>query len=67
MILAAYTFENVRLLFLSGDDRHPDGLGNTTNQLGKHFMSKMFPTSMATFLTWFSTGTPARGAGGGAG
>ena len=43
VILAAYTFENVRLLFLSGDDRHPDGLGNATGQLGKHFMSKMFP------------------------
>ena len=43
VILAAYTFENVRLLFLSGDDRHPAGLGNTTGQLGKHFMSKMFP------------------------
>jgi gluconate 2-dehydrogenase alpha chain len=43
VILAAYTFENVRLLFLSGDNRHPDGLGNATGQLGKHFMSKMFP------------------------
>jgi gluconate 2-dehydrogenase alpha chain len=43
VILAAYTFENVRLLFLSGDDRHPAGLGNETGQLGKHFMSKMFP------------------------
>ncbi|MBA2597680.1 MAG: gluconate 2-dehydrogenase subunit 3 family protein [Chloroflexia bacterium] len=43
VILAAYTFENVRLLFLSGDARHPDGLGNSTGQLGKHFMSKMFP------------------------
>ena len=43
VILAAYTFENVRLLFLSGDDRHPDGLGNSSGQLGKHFMSKMFP------------------------
>ncbi|HLL49728.1 MAG TPA: GMC family oxidoreductase, partial [Thermomicrobiales bacterium] len=43
IILAAYTFENVRLLFLSGDERHPDGLGNSTGQLGKHFMSKMFP------------------------
>ncbi len=43
VILAAYTFENVRLLFLSGDDRHSDGLGNSTGQLGKHFMSKMFP------------------------
>jgi gluconate 2-dehydrogenase alpha chain len=43
VILAAYTFENVRLLFLSGDERHPDGLGNAQGQLGKHFMSKMFP------------------------
>jgi gluconate 2-dehydrogenase alpha chain len=43
IILAAYTFENVRLLFLSGDDRHPGGLGNASGQLGKHFMSKMFP------------------------
>jgi gluconate 2-dehydrogenase alpha chain len=43
VILAAYTFENVRLLFLSGNDQHPDGLGNSSGQLGKHFMSKMFP------------------------
>jgi gluconate 2-dehydrogenase alpha chain len=43
VILAAYTFENVRLLFLSGDERHPNGLGNATGQLGRHFMSKMFP------------------------
>ncbi|MEA2585972.1 MAG: gluconate 2-dehydrogenase alpha chain, partial [Thermomicrobiales bacterium] len=42
VILAAYTFENVRLLFLSGDDRHPDGLGNSTGQLGKHVMIKQF-------------------------
>jgi gluconate 2-dehydrogenase alpha chain len=43
VILAAYIFENVRLLFLSGDPRHPDGLGNANGQLGKHFMTKMFP------------------------
>ncbi len=43
VIVAAYTFESVRLLFLSGSDRHPDGVGNSTGQLGKHFMSKMFP------------------------
>jgi gluconate 2-dehydrogenase alpha chain len=42
VILAAYTFENVRLLFLSGDDRHPDGLGNSTGHLGKHLMIKQF-------------------------
>ena len=43
VILAAYVFENVRLLFLSGSDHHPDGVGNSTGQLGKHFMTKMFP------------------------
>jgi gluconate 2-dehydrogenase alpha chain len=42
VILSAYTFENVRLLFLSGESRHPNGLGNNTGQLGKHFMTKMF-------------------------
>ncbi len=42
VILAAYTFENARLMLLSGDARHPNGLGNSTNQVGKHFMTKMF-------------------------
>jgi gluconate 2-dehydrogenase alpha chain len=42
VVLSAYTFENLRLLFLSGDARHPDGLGNNRQQLGKHFMTKMF-------------------------
>jgi gluconate 2-dehydrogenase alpha chain len=43
VIVAAYIFESVRLLFLSGGERHPNGLGNSTGQLGKHFMTKMFP------------------------
>jgi gluconate 2-dehydrogenase alpha chain len=42
VILCAYTFENLRLLFLSGDSRHPNGLGNNRGQLGKCFMTKMF-------------------------
>jgi gluconate 2-dehydrogenase alpha chain len=42
VILCSYTFENVRLLLLSGDGRHPDGLGNDAGQLGKHFMTKMW-------------------------
>lgn len=42
VILSAYTFENIRLMFLSGDSKHPNGLGNNTDQLGKHFMTKMF-------------------------
>ncbi|HZC59440.1 MAG TPA: GMC family oxidoreductase, partial [Chthoniobacterales bacterium] len=42
VILSAYTFENLRLLFLSGDSKHPNGLGNNRGQLGKYFMTKMF-------------------------
>jgi gluconate 2-dehydrogenase alpha chain len=42
VILCSYTFENVRLLLLSGNERHPNGLGNNTGQVGKHFMTKMF-------------------------
>ena len=41
VILSSYTWENLRLLFLSADTRRPDGLGNSSGQLGKHFMSKM--------------------------
>jgi gluconate 2-dehydrogenase alpha chain len=40
VILCSYTFENVRLLLLSGDRRHPNGLGNNTGQVGKHLMVK---------------------------
>jgi gluconate 2-dehydrogenase alpha chain len=42
VILASYTFENLRLMLLSGDDRHRGGLGNSTGQLGKHFMVKQW-------------------------
>ncbi|MEZ4835833.1 MAG: GMC family oxidoreductase [Caldilineaceae bacterium] len=42
VILCSYTFENVRLLLLSGDAKHPNGLGNNSGQVGKHFMTKMF-------------------------
>lgn len=42
VILCGYTFENVRLLLLSRDGQHPDGLGNNTGQVGKYFMTKMF-------------------------
>jgi gluconate 2-dehydrogenase alpha chain len=42
VILCGYTFENVRLMFLSADDQHQKGLGNNGGQLGKHFMTKMW-------------------------
>jgi len=42
VILASYTFENLRLMWLSGDEKRPEGLGNSTGQLGRHFMTKMW-------------------------
>ncbi|MFA9518382.1 GMC family oxidoreductase [Halopenitus sp. H-Gu1] len=42
VILCSYTFENIRLMLHSTDEHHPDGLGNNTGQVGKHFMTKMF-------------------------
>ncbi len=42
VILCSYTFENVRLMFLSADDKRKRGLGNNGGQLGKHFMTKMW-------------------------
>ncbi len=49
VVLAAYTFETVRLMLLSADSRHPQGLGNQTGQLGQHFMPKMFLNSFGRF------------------
>jgi gluconate 2-dehydrogenase alpha chain len=42
VVLCGYTFENVRLLLLSGDRRHRHGLGNNAGQVGKNFMTKMW-------------------------
>lgn len=49
VILSAYTFENIRLLYLSGTTRHPDGLGNSHGQLGRHFMTKQFPSVYGSY------------------
>ena len=43
IILAAYTFENVRLLLLSRTDRFPTGLANRHGQVGKYFTPKQLP------------------------
>jgi gluconate 2-dehydrogenase alpha chain len=49
VILCGYTFENVRLLLLSADRRHPGGLGNNAGQVGKHFMTKMWADVYGNF------------------
>jgi gluconate 2-dehydrogenase alpha chain len=42
VILGAYTFENIRLMFLSRSATHPSGIGGRNAQLGRYFMTKMF-------------------------
>jgi gluconate 2-dehydrogenase alpha chain len=42
VILAAYTYEIVRLLLLSGSETFPKGLANSTGQVGKHFMTHQY-------------------------
>jgi choline dehydrogenase-like flavoprotein len=39
VVLAAYTIQNVRILLNSASDRHPAGLGNSSQCLGRRFMS----------------------------
>ena len=59
VILSAYTYENLRLMYLSADSRHENGLGNNTGQLGRHYMTSL-ATSTRSFPAPNSTGTPAR-------
>jgi gluconate 2-dehydrogenase alpha chain len=38
VVLAGYTYENVRLLLLSTSQAYPNGLSNNSGQVGKHYM-----------------------------
>lgn len=38
IVVAAGAIESARLLLLSADTRHPDGLGNAGEQVGRHFV-----------------------------
>lgn len=42
IILSAYSLENIRLLLMSTDEIHPNGLGNNHDQVGRNFMTRMF-------------------------
>ena len=39
ILLAGYTYENVRLLLLSSSDAYPNGLSNNHGQVGRHYMT----------------------------
>jgi gluconate 2-dehydrogenase alpha chain len=64
VLLAAYTYENVRLLLLSTSRVYPNGLSNNHGQVGRHYfshhqgaaVSALFPFDLDT---WY--GLPAQG------
>jgi len=64
VLLASYTYENVRLLLLSNSDAFPQGLSNNHGQVGRHYFSHnmgagvnaLFPHGLNT---WY--GLPAQG------
>jgi gluconate 2-dehydrogenase alpha chain len=41
VLLASYTYENVRLLLLSASPRFPNGLSNNQGQVGQHYFSHL--------------------------
>ena len=64
VLLAGYTYENVRLLLLSRSAAYPDGLSNNHGQVGRHYfshhqgagVSALFPFDLGA---WY--GLPAQG------
>jgi len=64
VLLASYTYENVRLLLLSTSKAFPQGLANNHGQVGRHYFSHnqiatvnaLFPRNLNT---WY--GLPAQG------
>jgi gluconate 2-dehydrogenase alpha chain len=64
VLLAGYTYENVRLLLLSTSSRFPAGLANNSGQVGRHYFSHLqFGGASALFPfdleNWY--GTPGQG------
>lgn len=49
VILASYVFENNRLLMLSKSDMFPNGIGNSTGQLGKNYIAHLYTILNAEF------------------
>ena len=64
VLIASYTYENVRLLLLSKSRAYPDGLSNNHGQVGRHYLSHhqgaavsaLFPYDLKA---WY--GLPAQG------
>jgi gluconate 2-dehydrogenase alpha chain len=66
VVVATYTYENVRLLLLSKSPAFPTGLANNSGQVGRHFMTHSFPMSLGVFPgrklnRWGGAGAQATG------
>ena len=49
VILAGGAIETARLLLLSASDKHPAGLGNAHDQVGRHLQGHVYPTAYGLF------------------
>jgi len=49
VILAPFIYDNTRLLLLSKTARFPDGLANSSGEVGKHVMAHMMARVLVTF------------------
>ena len=49
VLLAAFTYENTRLLLFSRSPAHPRGLANASDQVGRHYMAHVTPFAFGRF------------------
>jgi gluconate 2-dehydrogenase alpha chain len=64
VLLAGYTYENVRLLLLSKSKPFPNGLANNSGQVGRHYITHHTAATVAALFpfdlnNWY--GLPAQG------
>jgi gluconate 2-dehydrogenase alpha chain len=64
VLLAGYTYENVRMLLLSKSKAYPQGLANNRGQVGRHYFSHNTASTLAALFpvnlnNWY--GMPAQG------
>ena len=64
VLLASYTYENVRLLLLSKSKPYPNGLSNNHGQVGRHYFSHAQTGTVTALFPWNTNswyGLPAQG------
>jgi gluconate 2-dehydrogenase alpha chain len=64
VLLASYTYENVRLLLLSKSKAYPTGLANNHGQVGRHYFSHAQTAGVTALFPWNTNswyGLPAQG------